>query len=237
MRTTGHAEIAARWGVDRSTVLRWEEKGYPLDDDVALARRVLQNRHAGYGPRNVAKEILASAEAESGDAASLPPMALQVVSTSGTGTDDDKLEANIQRLQGMLDGFAARLSVVKDPDSVKLYADLVAKYSGAITQARLAKKKLGIETGETLSRADAERLAVAIVDRLNVGCHRIVQTVSKQLTGLSTPGEAADVLQRACLEELLLGPIKAASMKECPVSLPDWLAAAFREGLDKVVEE
>ncbi len=114
------------------------------------------------------------------------------------------------------------------PD-MKLYADLLSRFDGV--DAELRAKKLGIDQGELLPRAECERMIFALGYWSLRATDLSLDSLMGQLK-LVAPGldgeHVRKILERELLSARFLEPFARASKIRNGVGLPDWFVAKMR---------
>ena len=105
-------------------------------------------------------------------------------------------------------------------------ANALKQYEGihrALVQNRLAQGRLGLETGEMISRDQFRKILNAFGSRCALGISRMRDTLAESLVGVKTPGEVADKLEPQMILAGMLDPFVAASDAASGVGLPAWV--------------
>jgi hypothetical protein len=239
---------AAVFGCTSQCVYQWSRKGFDVSTPRKLASAIVAS--PTFAPKYVdlARKLLAGddkREAPNPEETHLPdPTAATAASDVVTPTavasgSADDLEQIIGMLQGRLNLYNREIDNHRNipPAEVKMWAGLVNDTAKAVVANRLAQKKLGIETGDMLSRKECERIAYAIASRLALGVQNVIQRLAPKVAGIESAAEVAKVMESASIEELMVAPMLQAVKVESGVSLPEWFVDAINKGMSSFVEE
>jgi hypothetical protein len=235
-----HKRVAEEFGVVLTLVYKWEKKGWPIHDLAALAKVVLADPRAypetidkvkAWVARQKKPEPRATPETQPTKPAPKPKEAIK-------DAEGDELEEVCQSLKRHMDVIWSKL---QDPEidaaELKLLTNLHNETSKTLVANRLALKRLGVESGDMIPRAEVVRIVTAIASRMVVGFHAVISEAAPKLVGVDDIGKASDILQSIGVPNMIVNPLRTASRTRSGVTIPDWLVDAFDGAIKDYVEE
>ena len=197
---------ADKWGITTQTVSNLARKGCDFDaDEKDVARWMIANCK-----RKPAKMTAAINEI-------LKPTPLkQSASESDTAT-----------LEQLRDYYSKQLNMATKEDdvqheTVKFWNDLLLKTDESIRRSEAHAKKLGIDSGELLSRSEVERIWRALLWAGNACCDKFAKQMAQRLSNKS-PAEVYELLAPYQAAASLFGGMKKITTPPGQVNVPDWL--------------
>lgn len=113
-----------------------------------------------------------------------------------------------------------------DRQSIKFYSDLLVKFEGAIHDAQLRARKLGMDEGELLPRHEIERIFFALGFWLMRATDQHLDTLSASIAKRTSDLSAEDVrrvLEPELLSARFLVPFARSASIQSGLSLPQWI--------------
>lgn len=235
-----------RWGLGRQVL----PDGFRAKVDEIRMRRQREPGSLGYdlpgitdvGPAAAAAGESAPAEEASPVDQAEPPKPL--------GPDPDYKEflnqardrdgAESKDLEHWRDYYEFKLqkaAAVGDRAEVRFCEERFMKFEEAIRKNRLLAARLGLDTGDLMSREAVEQMVRAIASRLNAGIHILINDLPEKLVGLTFPEEVADRLEDGLLRHGLMLPFAKAAGQASNIGLPKWLVEIMRDAIDDHIEE
>ncbi len=247
------AEHAKQWAVSIKTVERWRADAAAgqmpaLDDVPGMCRWALTRK----GPKSFIERCRQLRT--SGDLANVDAAGKGYV--PDTSRDDLKLDwseftkqhptskpsdqaAQIQALEGEL-AFAtfglARSRERGDEAAQRKYADDMIKFSKAVKEQKLLADKLGVESGELLSKAEVMRILHAHAYWTMRGTDVALDALSRKLVNLAFPKDARAVLEPELLSIRFVQAYSQAVRTPAGNALPAWVRDAVRDAVDDFIE-
>ncbi len=237
------------WGVVPRTIQRWIKRGLPVTDSEKMARSILSMKNKSDSARKKAEDILngkqttkenskKSEEQVSGSVAAAPDYDefqdwQKERKESGQHNSLGVLEVARDYYQFKLE----RANAANVFSDMKNYSELVIRYEKAITDTKLAAQKLGLETGETMSKSEALKLARGLGFWLMRCVDATLKEVCPKLVGRSFPEEIYPELDAFLLDVRFLKPLSRAMSQESGVTLPGFFVQALRDQADYYLQD
>lgn len=211
---------AAEYGVTPRTVRNWRSAGAPLDDAAALGTWLREHERLPAAARPAAGPI--------------DPTIREALATDWTalaGADLAKRRGDLELWSSRAEATMRRALEGKDMAEFTRWQKIYLTFHAAALQARLAQAKLGIDTGDLVTRAECERLLGAFINRLCLGIQQVRDHLASRLTNIPFETEIADHLETALITRALLDPVNAATAHAAAIGLPDWIPAACQAAI------
>jgi hypothetical protein len=211
---------AAEYGVTARTVRNWRSAGAPLADAAALAEWLRVHDRLPDRAARVGEPVDARIQA-------------------ALATDWSALEsADLAQRRGDLETWSAlagrKMRAALDAEAhgeFTRWQKIYLAFHGAALQARLAQAKLGIDTGDLVTRVECERILHAFINRLCLGIQHTRDHLAARLTNIPFETEIADHLETALITRALLDPVNAALAHAAAIGLPPWVPAACERAI------
>jgi len=223
--------IAAEYGVTNRTAQLWLRKfGVPdCSDRRKLAELILAEPRSGQHARNVAMSI--AGRRKQGRQKTVKRLTQDERSGTVSGSSavekaQNGLAKECGRLEGYLTDIDAQIAEARPTGNQGLIASLMGQYKAihaSLVQNRVAQGRLGLETGEMISKEQFRKIINAFASRSALGISRMRDALAVKLVGLKTPNEAADVLEPAVILAGMLDPFAASANLASGVGLPEWV--------------
>jgi hypothetical protein len=227
-------------GCSTPTLTTWRRAGAPISDDaplrdwlVSVGKRV---------PDALLRRINEAGEKEDPAAPKSDPAAWEeFLKQAGAKLDDNPKAAlgELTRARGFASFMWERAAKAGNRSEVKFWADQLAKFEGVLHDAQLRAKKLGIDSGDLLPKAEVERIAWALAFWLMRSTDQHLDALTSKLSKLF-PGAAPEDIRRALEPELLtdrwLVPFAKAAKIQAGTTVPDWLVSKMREATGDFIE-
>lgn len=205
-------ERAKSIGVSRRTYNTWKAKGAPVDDDLAMAKWLVNQKINRTEVKKWMKKTFESHEKE-------------LVEESGGGiSDKDK-----KSLETIRDYYQSCLTVAteaNDRDSIKYWNELLLKTDESIRRSQAHERKLGLEQGETIKREEVERIIDAILFAGNACVRNQIKELCQGIS-MKTPAEIYRVLPAAILGGRIFEGLAAVVKSDSEVQVPQWMVDRF----------
>lgn len=211
---------AAEYAVTDRTVRNWRRAGAPLDDAPALAEWLRVHDRLPERAGRVGEPV---------DARIREALATDWSAVEG---------ADLAQRRGDLETWSA-LAAKKMRGALAAGANgeftrwqkIYLAFHGAALQARLAQAKLGIDTGELVTRVECERILHALINRLCLGIQQTRDKLAGRLTNIPFETEIADALEPELITRAILDPVNAATAHAAAIGLPEWIPAALERAV------
>ena len=207
-------EKAAEYGVSRQTIVRWGEQGAPFESDKDLFLWMRKNQLKGAARWR--REFLEQNPDFELNKKKIPKV---------------KKVKELSSAENFRDHYKQQLDEAireADTESIKFWNEHYLKIDESIRKTELHAKKLGIDNGTTLPRAEVERILRAIFYAGNGCINGALSTICEHLAGIDDPAEIYDVLKPCVVGgRLFSGFDKVAHIQGAP-ALPDWVLACVK---------
>lgn len=230
--------LAEFYSTSERTIDKYRAKAAPLHDPVAFREWINKQPNPPEGVLTRLDELLGVDESTFPDEITQDWKEFDAQARSD---DPHDAMAKIRRAADWAFFQFERASKTKRKKDEKFYSDLLAKMQGTLHDAELRAKKLGIETGDLVKRAELE------VPARFLGYHllRCADTALAQLTaGLLersavrqlSAGDIKEVCESVLITALVIAPIERAAGGDNAGAPPAWLVKALRDGVNEVLE-
>ena len=163
-------ELAAKWGISQTNVSKYARMGCPWDEpDPVIAAWIMKHAKRKSAALKVAlRKAMAKTPARKRTASKKVP-------------DKARGKKQIKSLEEVREYFNEQLIIATetttpDHETIKFWNDLLIKAEKCLREAQAHEKKLGIEKGEMLARAEVERILENICWAGNASCDKFGQT-------------------------------------------------------------
>lgn len=231
--------LAVHWRVGEATIKRWRAKGAPLHDDRAAAQWVLSQRNMTPAAAARARQLMGDAPADTPGAS--PPTPRYTQSEWDALVKQAELEADrnpqaslvsLKRASAVARFLYERAAMADNRADMKFYREELMTFEGLLHDALLRAKKLNLDAGELLPRAEVERIIFALGFWLMRCVDLQLDVLTSRLRTLSAelPAEPVrTVLEAELLNLRVLEPMARAAKIAAGVSLPEWVVAKMRQ--------
>lgn len=210
-------------------VSRWKQQGAPMEDLLALCKWIRLHRQRM--PKEL-KQGIERIERKAGK---------NVIQAATPDAPSDR-----KTLEDFRDYYVEQLNVATQaslPDEVKHWNDLLLKTEKCIREAEAHIKKLGLESGETIDRAEMERILKAVIYAGNACVRAQIKEIAELLAAESSPNQIYQLLAPAILGGRIFEGFKALTKSQSQVKLPGWIVECMQsegenylEGVDLINE-
>lgn len=243
------SERAKFWAVSLRTMQKMlaENPPWPVDDPEAMVRRVYAMPSASQGKltksfRRRIDELRLDRERAGGDLFITDPdyRAFEQAHAAADSRESDSL-ADLKRQRAFAIFKLQRAQARGDLPAVKDSTESLRYISGVIHDEELRAQKLNREIGDTMPRADAERVARAIGYWLMRGVDDLLANTTKRIaastgTGPLFPEEVRAIIEPELLAARVLAPLTRATQITAGATLPRWFIEAMRASLAATLE-
>ena len=133
----------------------------------------------------------------------------------------DTETGDLETPEQMCEFYRKRLETALTNDdfhNIKLYSDLHLKTSESIRRNEIHATKVGLKSGDVMTRAEVERIMKAALYAGNACVHLQLSSICERLAGISDPGELYHVLKPALVGDLIFSGFSKAK----GIGVPDW---------------
>jgi len=143
-----------------------------------------------------------------------------------TATKRDKAEDQ-RSLEEMRDYYAEQLdeatsSSITDHETIKFWNDLWLKADESIRRSQAHERKLGLEQGETLPKAQVEEMLKNVIWAGNACCNNFSKQIAQSLSG-KTPAEVHKILKPNLLALLIFEGFDRLAKVPGEINTPQWV--------------
>ena len=248
-KTNPTAERARFWAVSLRTMQKMlaEIPPWPVADSSAMVRRVYALPSASQAKltksfRRRIDECRLESERAGGDLFITDPdyLSFEKQHAAADSREADSL-ADLKRQRAFSIYKLARAQARGDLPAVKDSTESLRYISGVIHDEELRAQKLNREIGDTLPRAEVERVVRALGYWSLRGVDEFLSVVAKRLadstgSGPLYPEEVRAILEPELLAARVLAPLTRASQVASPAALPRWCVEAIRASLAATLE-
>ena len=139
-----------------------------------------------------------------------------------------KVKADEQRnLEEMRDYYAGQLDEVtnsghNDHEEIKFWNDLWLKADESIRRSQAHERKLGLEQGETLPKAQVEEILKNVIWAGNACCNNFSKQIAQSVSG-KTPAEVHKILKPNLLALLIFEGFDRLAKVPGEINIPEWV--------------
>lgn len=231
--------LAEFYSTSERTIDKYRAKAAPLHDPVAFREWINKQPNPPEGVLTKLDELLGV------DESTFPDEVTQDWKEFEAEVKADNPHDAMAKLRRARDWFAFQLeraSKTKRKKDEKFYGDMLAKMEGTLHDAELRAKKLGIETGDLVRRADLEVPARFLAYHLLRCADTALALITaglleRQAIRQLGAGDIQEVCESILLSACILDPIERASLGDNAGAPPAWLVKAMREGAAEVLEK
>lgn len=147
--------------------------------------------------------------------------------------------AALRRLEGTEERLFRLLETALqsgDPVGVKLARENWLAVSDSLRRFDLLVERARRDTGELISRAECERHVNAFVRHTKIAIMRAIGALAPQLAGESDPGEIANTLAPALVDQIL-NALAVLSAAPSTLRLPGWFVDAALAPIDETLSD
>jgi len=219
------AQMAKEYCVAVRTINRWAKLNAPFDDDAAMNAFVMKQTH-------IPKKFI-NWQIEKGF-------------TQIDETTDDEIGDEFESQIKLRDFYFAKLSAAakrNDQNQIKYWNELLLKTDESLRRTEAHQKKLGLESGETIDRAEMERILKAVIYAGNACVRAQIKEIAELLAAESSPNQIYQLLAPAILGGRIFEGFKALTKSQSQVKLPGWIVECMQsegenylEGVDLINE-
>lgn len=205
-------EVAEFFGISQPQVGVFVKQGMPCDMSKEAAQHILKNqKRKSDHTKHVLKELLGS----------------DVIQGKGQAIKTPKSAQEKRSLEELRDYYNEKLSAetnadFQDDNQIKFWNDLYLKAEKCIRDAQAHEKKLGLEQGETIKRAEMERILKGMLFAANACIRNQVKEMAQDLAG-KTAAELYEALPSALFGGYILEGMSAVTKTESEVQIPQWV--------------
>ncbi len=234
--------LAQFYHTGERNIVRYRSKHAPLDDPMKFKEWIGTQKSAPEGLMDRLDQLTDGQTAGDGDAMPANAGDWQEFEAGFKDTDPNEAMAKISKVRDWAFFQFERASKKKNKREEKFYSDLLAKMEGTLHDAQLRAKKLGIESGDLVSRKDLERPARFIGYHLlrcaDEALGKLARAIGERDPTLPpmTAEEVRRLGEPLLLEAVVFAPMTRATEGDNAGAPPSWLVDAMRDGLAEVVE-
>ena len=145
--------------------------------------------------------------------------------------DNETNPHKLKSLEEVRDYYNSQLSKAvesKTPDheTIKFWNDLLIKTEKCLREAQAHEKKLGIEKGEMLARAEVERILENICWAGNASCDKFGKQIAERLSN-KAPADIYKILAPLLTALMIFEPIRKLKTAPGNINLPEWVIECF----------
>lgn len=222
------AQWSAFWGVNCSSIERWRRNGAPFQDPEAFAKWCTTRKHVPAAVVAKLKELgLSTEQAKDGS----PEWKVFIEGWAAGGFRPHKgVPESVSKLCHYYAFRTERAAAAGDGLAEKLYATQHREYENTIRQMQLAADKLGMESGEIITRQECERLIAALEQWRCVATSEGIASLAASLCSMQsmTPAAASALVERWLIDGAWLKPFRRATRATTQLALPPWAFEAMR---------
>lgn len=234
-------QVAKFWRVSLRTAQKWLRAGIPVDDDAEMVRWVAGMPSASQAKltkafRTRIDEIRVVKERTAADGAFISdPDYIDFTRTlaQSPAADSDNL-SDLKRNRAFAIFKLQRSQERGDLAGVRDATESLRYISGVIHDEELRAQKLNREIGDTIPRADAERIAEAMGFWLMRGADDFLARVCKKIAAASVaplyPEEVRALIEPELISTRLVAPFSRAAEISAACALPSWWITATQNG-------
>ena len=220
------AQMADEYRVSVTTKNRWIKAAAPFDSDADMNAFVMKQKHI---PKRFAEWQIQKG--------------FTIIEPEDT---DDDLGEDFESQSKLRDFYFTKLSAAakrNDQNQIKYWNELLLKTDESIRRTEAHQKKLGLESGETISREEVERILMAVIYAGNACVRAQIKQIAEVLAAETSPADIYETLSPAILGGRIFEGFKAVSKADSDVQLPGWVIACvqsegenYLEGVDVITE-
>ena len=209
MRPTNHKtsmlDLSAKWGTTQMTISNMAKKGCDFDQpDEDVAKWILKH------------SMRKSKAMKDAIAAVLKPEIIEHVK-----------QEERRSLEEMRDYYSDQLDKATnsghtDHEEIKFWNDLWLKADESIRRSQAHERKLGLEQGEMLPKADVEAILDNVIYAANACCNNFSKQIAQSLSG-KTPAGVHKILKPNLLSWLIFEGFDKLAKVPGEVNLPQWV--------------
>lgn len=200
------AQMAKEYRVSVTTINRWIKAGAPFDSDADMNAYVMKQKHI---PKRFAEWQIQKGFTKIDDEETSDEMG-------------DEFES-----QGKLrDFYFAKLSAAakrNDQNQIKYWNELVLKSEESMRRTEAHQKKFDLESGETIDRAEVERILAAVIYKGNACVRAQIKQIAEVLAAETSPAVIYETLSPAILGGRIFEGFKGISKADSGIKLPGWV--------------
>jgi hypothetical protein len=148
---------------------------------------------------------------------SAPAIDVKEIVPEDLETDEQRLDFYRKKL--------ADASNIGDARNIKLYGELHLKTSDSLRRNEIHATKVGLKSGDVMTRAEIERIMKSALYAGNACVHLQLSAICERLAGISDPAELYHVLKPL----LVGGLIFSGFSKATSIGVPDWFIELVRQ--------
>ena len=236
-------DVAGLAGFYRTTernIVRYRAKFAPLDDPIKFK--------AWIGTQASAPEALLERLEDFPDSAGSEPSFPDAADwedfeKQARTADPNDAMAKISKVRDWAFFQFEKASKLKKKKDEKFYSDLLAKMEGTLHDAQLRAKKLGLEAGDLVPRAELENVARFLAYHLLRCADGALAKLSKAIAERDpsyppiTAQEVVALGEPLMITAMVFEPMERAMLGDNGAAPPEWLVAAMKEGREEVIEQ
>ena len=213
-------ELAAKWGISQTLVSKYARMGCPWDQpDSVVAAWIMKHAKRKNADLKVAlRKAMAETPARKRTAAKKVP-------------DKARGKKQIKSLEAVRDYYNEQLisateTTTPDHETIKFWNDLLIKTEKCLREAQAHEKKLGIEKGEMLARAEVERILENICWAGNASCDKFGKQIAERLSN-KAPADIYRILAPLLTALMIFEPLRKLKTAPGNINLPEWVIKCF----------
>ena len=203
-----HKHYAEEFGVSINTFAGWLRKGAPYQNEAKMKTWLLNLERKSPG----VKKWLAERGA--------------VVTGKKKKADAIKGAEELSSAESFRDHYRMKLDEAiqqNDTDSVKFWNEHYLKIDESIRKTELHAKKLGLEDGTTLARAEVERILRAVFYAGNACTQGVLTTACQQWADIHDPAELYQAIKPVIVGGRLFSGFSKVVTTDGAPKIPDWV--------------
>ena len=151
-----------------------------------------------------------------------------------------QLEEDVRSLEEMRKYYGQQLDAASkgkpiEKEAVKFWNDLLLKADESLRRSEAHSKRLGLDTGDLLTRGEVERILRAMLWGGNACCDKFAQQIAQALSH-KPPAEVYEILAPNLTFLTMFAPLSKLAQVPGDINLPQWVVDCVRREQDQYVE-
>jgi hypothetical protein len=203
-------DLAAKWGTTQMTISNFAKAGcdFNAPDQEVAKWLITHSKRKSKAMREAINAVL-------------KPEAVKMVESE-----------KIRSLEEMRDYYSMQLDAASkaehlDREEVKFWNDLLLKADESLRRSEAHSKRLGLDSGEILSRGEVERILRAMFWGGNACCDKFSKQIAQRLSN-KPPAEVHKILKPTMTALTMFEPLTRLSKVPGDINLPQWVVECAR---------
>tara|TARA_R110000782_G_scaffold141811_2_gene234507 strand:+ start:141 stop:965 length:825 start_codon:yes stop_codon:yes gene_type:complete len=212
------AQMSKEYHAAVRTINRWVKLEAPFEDDQAMNAFVMKQKH-------IPKEFI--------------KWQLSKGFTKLEETTDEEIGDQFESQVKLRDFYFSKLSGAakrNDQNQIKYWNELLLKTEESMRRTEAHQKKFDLESGETIDRAEVQRILAAVIYAGNVCVRSQIKEIAEVLAAESSPAQIYEILSPAILGGRIFEGFKTLTKSESQVKLPMWVVECVQSEGENYLE-